>query len=141
MNEYKIGRDFQMLRSRIEHLESVFCEHSLDAKKRYDGISTTHNISAGVALHEPHLWKPEKPMQLPPFLHGLLRVPERLVQFDIRPESKTWTCHPEPLILYINWNGGAVMSFIACRIRYFPSSESPNQTQDISVAPLSIPQG
>ena len=108
MNEYEIGRDFQMLRSRIERLESVFGEHLTDARMRHVGISAPHDTSAGVAPHrEPHHWKPEKPMQLPPFLHGFLGVSERLAQpnllFNVLPESKTWTCQPEPLILSVNW--------------------------------------
>lgn len=120
MSEYKIGRDFQVLRSRIEHLESVCCKHSLDGKKRHDGISVAHDISAGVARHhEPLLWKPDKPMQLPPFLYGLFGVPERLLQFDLRPESKTWTCHPEPLILYINWNAGGSDEFYRLQNQVF----------------------
>jgi hypothetical protein len=116
MNKYEIGRDFQMLRSRIERLESVFGEHSPDARMRHVGISVPHDRSAGVAQHrEPLLWKPEKQMLLPPFLHGLLGVPERVAKpdllFDVLPESKTWTCQPEPLILYINWDAGGSDEF------------------------------
>lgn len=112
MNEYEIGRDFQVLRSRIEHLESVFCDHSPMAWMRNSGTYATHDLSAGVLRdREPLLWKPEKKMQFPPFLYGLLGVPERLAQFDIFPESKTWTCQPEPLILYVNWNSGGSDEF------------------------------
>jgi hypothetical protein len=111
MNEYEIGRDFQVLRSRIEHLESVFCGHSFDAKRRHDGISSTHDISAGVARdQEPLLWKPKKPVELPPFLQELFRVPERLVQFHVLPESKTWKPQ-DPMVLHINWSAGGTDEF------------------------------
>src|SRR5262249_11867895 len=28
------------------------------------------------------------------------------VQFDIAPQSKTWNCVPEPLIVFVNWDAG-----------------------------------
>jgi hypothetical protein len=105
------------MRSRIEHLESVFTGHSIDARLMpHDGISASHHASAGVDPHrEPFLWKPEKRMQLPPFLQRLLGVSERSthpnVLFDVMPESTTWKCHPEPLILSVNWNAGGSDEF------------------------------
>jgi hypothetical protein len=121
MNEYEIGRDFQVLRSRIERLESVFGEHSLDARIQHSGISAKCDVSAGVVRdREPLLWKPKKEMQLPPFLHGLLGVPEGLTKFDLIPESKTWTsCQPEPNILYVNWNGGGRDEFYRLQNQVF----------------------
>ncbi len=112
MNEYEIGRDIQEMRCRIERLETACEEHSPDAKRRHSGVSAEHKVSAGVAQdHEPRLWKPEKALQLPPFLPGLLGLPDRLLQFDLMPESKTWTCHPEPLILSVNWFAGGSDEF------------------------------
>lgn len=120
MKKYKLKRELQALQSRIEHLEGVLCNHSSDESIKHEGICAVHDISAGVALHrEPLLWKPEEQMQLPPFLHGILGVPERLIQFDIKPESKTWTCKPDPLILSINWNGGGSDEFYRLQNQVF----------------------
>jgi hypothetical protein len=120
MNEYEIGRDFQELRSRIERLESVLGDHSPEARVRNSGISATQEVSGGVPRHhEPVHWKSEKGMQLPPFLHRLLGVPEGLTQYDLIPESKTWTCQPEPLILHVNWNAGGSDEFYRLQNQIF----------------------
>jgi|GEM_PF-3066650 len=119
MNEFELGRDFQDLKSRVEYLESAFCDYSFDPK-RHDGISAMHYVSAGVQQNEePVFWKPKKAMKLPVFMEGLLRVPKRLTQFDIMPESKTWSCHPEPLILSINWNSGGSDEFYRLQDQVF----------------------
>jgi hypothetical protein len=114
MNEYEIGRDIQILRSRLERLES---QPSPEARGRHSGTSGIHATSAGVAPNrEPHHWKPDKAVQWPPFLSRFLRVSERLLPqpnllFDVQPESKTWACQPEPLILYVNWFAGGSDEF------------------------------
>jgi hypothetical protein len=114
MNEYELGRDIQILRSRIEQLESHL---SPEVRARHSGTSAIHEVSAGVTPHrEPLHWKPDKAMQWPPFLSRFLRVSERLVAqpnllFDVLPESKTWTCQPEPLILYVSWYAGGSDEF------------------------------
>src|SRR5579885_3274908 len=120
MNEYEIGRDVQILRASIERLERVCDGHSPEASGRHQGVSAPHAESAGVARHHAPLhWKPEKAMQLPPFLYPLLGVPERLRQFDLMPESKTWICQPEPLVLFVNWFAGGSDEFYRLQNQVF----------------------
>lgn len=119
MGEYEIGRDLQALRSRIERLESG---HSGGRERWQDhgepaghgshypaghaphGISL-HSIEAGVHPEKkPIVWKAEKNFKMPPFLSGMLgHGPHG--RFD-SAQSQTWPCHPEPLILTINWDAG-----------------------------------
>ena len=51
------------------------------------------------------LWKPQQPLRLQPFLYGLFGFGSRL-EFDLVPESRTWTCVPEPLVINVSWSDG-----------------------------------
>jgi hypothetical protein len=120
MGEYKIGRDFQELRSRIECLEAHIGEDRTISNRRGAGVAVGHAAFSGVTADKPPvIWKPEKHEHLPPFIYSLLGVP--LLegpqydiagpQFDIFPQSKTWTCTPEPNILYVKWDTGGTDEF------------------------------
>jgi hypothetical protein len=111
MNEYKIERDLQVLQSRIERLECACDNQSPEVQERHAGISTPCAVPAGVGYHhEPLHWKPEVAMQLPPILSRLLGVPERIAQFDVHPESKTWK-EMRPLVLSVTWDTGGSDEF------------------------------
>lgn len=118
MKNFKFGREFQTLEARIENLESIFNGHNGHngnnghERHRHAGVSVTTDLAAGVPTHsKPQLWRAEQAMQLPPVLYRVLGLPEHQIQFDIMPESKTWTCQPEPLILYVNWFAGGTDEF------------------------------
>ncbi len=71
-----------------------------------------HAAFSGVTADKPPvIWKPEKHEQLPPFIYSLLGLPLLGPQFDIAPQSKTWTCTPEPNILYVRWYAGGTDEF------------------------------
>jgi len=107
MSEYEIGRDLQELRARVELLEG-----GGPCRKRAKGTSEGHKAEAGIdPQKKPIAWKQSKGVLPPPFLHNLLRLPHG-IQAD-SAESQTWTCVPEPLILYVNWAGGATDEY--CR--------------------------
>lgn len=121
MNEYKVGRDLQKLRSRLDQLESHTHHHGADecACRQQDGVSR-HQIRAGVALdQEPEIWKAKKELMLPPALYRILGVPDRSHQYNIMPESKTWPCQPEPLMLYVAWNDGTSDEFYRLQNQVF----------------------
>ena len=103
MSSYEIGRDYQELRSRIDRLEAFLGGDRAIPSERGVGVLTGHGASAGVEPHEaPLIWKAEKHAKLPPFVNGILGLPLE-IKFNLPPESKTWTCKPDPLILYVNW--------------------------------------
>jgi hypothetical protein len=107
MSEYEIGRDLQALRSRVELLES-----GGQGRRQTAGTSEGHRAAAGLdAQKKPIVWKQTKGVLPPPFMHNLLRLPHG-IQAD-SAESQTWGCVPEPLILYVNWAGGATDEY--CR--------------------------
>ncbi len=111
MNEYEIGRDIEALRCRLERLESKHGSAAIP-KAEYAGLASQHATTAGVLAHEtPTLWKLDQPIAMPPFLLHLYDGPHRGPQFDVLPESKTWTCHPEPLILFVGWAAGGTDAF------------------------------
>jgi hypothetical protein len=115
MKNFKFGREFQQLESRIESLETHFNGHNgHNGNERYQhaGVSVATDLAAGVPTHsKPQHWRAEKAMQLPPLFYQVLGLHDRSMQFDIMPESKTWTCQPEPLILYVIWNDGRTDEF------------------------------
>jgi hypothetical protein len=112
MNEYELGRDFQVLRSRIDHLESVIGEDFAKVYSRHGGIAECRERSFGATANvEPLHWSPKELTQLPPFVRAALGVPHRLAQFNVRPESKTWTGQPDPSILTIQWDNGGIDEF------------------------------
>ena len=118
MSDYNIGRDFQELRSRVERLERYWEQQGglLGAAKA--GVAA-HRLSGGVDQQkEPILWKAEKHSHLPPFMNSLLGLPAGL-KFDLAPESKTWHCYPEPLILSINWDAGGSAEFYRLQDQLF----------------------
>jgi hypothetical protein len=109
MSNYDIGRDIQELRSRIDRIENAFsgCHERLDVDRRSDwsgSISVDPKMSVDCGK-EPILWELEKMAAFPPFLFALFGLPLN-TQFNIAPESKTWTCVPEPLIVDVNWDAG-----------------------------------
>jgi hypothetical protein len=100
MSEYEIGRDLQELRSRVECLERV-----PPGRLPAVGGSEVHRASAGIdAQKAPIAWKQAKDVHLPPFAHLILGLPHP-IHADAA-QSKTWGCSPEPLILFVNWDGG-----------------------------------
>jgi hypothetical protein len=112
MSEYEIGRDIQELKSRIERIETGFEESQTVATRAAGRAASRRTSGAILTEHAPIKWKPQKGELLPPFVNGLLRLPlvtER--GFDTAPESKTWSCNPEPLILYVTWDNGATDEF------------------------------
>jgi hypothetical protein len=110
VSNYEVGRDIQELRSRIERLEGF----------PFGGPGTAgtpegrHGLGRIAVAHEagihpdkkPIVWKPKAAVKLEPFLYGLLGVGSRL-QFDVMPESQTWGCVPEPLIVNVTWSDGS----------------------------------
>jgi hypothetical protein len=109
MSEYEIGRDVQELRSRVEVLEG-----GTPGRKRTAaaGTSEGHRAAAGVDIQKPPIaWKQTKGVLLPPLTHSLLRLPHGIHANSF--ESQTWGCVPEPLILSVNWAGGATDEY--CR--------------------------
>src|SRR5262249_19649561 len=109
MNEHEIGRGIQELRSRIERLEGACWggRERSEAERRSDwrGGGSGDPKTRVDFEKEPILWEFKKGAAFPPFLFNLFGYPPN-VQFDIAPQSKTWTCVPEPLIVYVNWDAG-----------------------------------
>lgn len=100
MSEYEIGRDLQELRWRVERLEAV-----PPGRLRAVGGSEVHRTLAGIDSQKaPIAWKQHKDVQLPPFVHSIFGLPHP-IHADAA-QSKTWGCSPEPLILFVNWDGG-----------------------------------
>jgi len=110
MKNFEFGREFQQLESRIESLEAHLNGHNGHnghERYRHAGVSEKTDVAAGVLTNsKPQFWRAEQPMQLPPLFYRVLGMPERSMQFDIMPESKTWMCQPEPLVLTVNWFAG-----------------------------------
>ena len=109
MDKYSIGRDVQELRSRIEWLEYAFPSgrerSDADRKPEWSG-SISGDLKASVDFEkDPILWELEEGAEFPPFLFTLFGLPPD-TQFDVAPQSKTWTCVPEPLIIDVNWDAG-----------------------------------
>ncbi|HVY52091.1 hypothetical protein FRZ61_24570 [Hypericibacter adhaerens] len=128
MSDYELGRDLQDLRSRLERLE-----HGCDCHGRHGpghhgrpeqpsawpGRPVPYEPSAGFVVHstevgvdvekKPILWKAEKAFKTPPVFAGLLGFGPHY-QFD-SAQMVTWGCQPEPLILYVTWNGGGTEEF------------------------------
>jgi hypothetical protein len=109
MNEYEIGRDIQELRSRIERCEAALprVAQRWDDRQPPDWSgSIIGDLKASVdPERKPILWKLEKGAPFPPFLTTLFGLPPNTA-FKVAPESKTWTCVPEPLIIFVNWDAG-----------------------------------
>jgi hypothetical protein len=112
MSEYEIGRDIQELKSRIERIETGFEESQTVATRAAGRAASRRTSGAILTEHAPIVWNPQKGERLPPFVHGLLRLPLVTKRgFDTAPQSKTWPCNPEPLILYVNWYSGGTDEF------------------------------
>jgi hypothetical protein len=109
MDKYRIGRDVQELSSRIERLENAFLSdrERSDADRRSDWSgSISGDLEASVDFEkDPVLWELKEGADFPPFLFTLFHLPPN-TQFDVAPQSKTWTCVPEPLIIDVNWDAG-----------------------------------
>ena len=108
MSDYEIGRDLQDLRSRVERLEESLGGRHAASQMLGMGSSERHQTRAGVELNaKPSIWESDK--HVPLFINALLGLPSGL-KLD-GAQSKTWTCYPEPLILYVNWNAGGSDEF------------------------------
>lgn len=106
MSQFEFDTEIEDLKTRIEKLEDSFYKNRHVATIASEGAIERH-ASAGIEmLREPRVWKQEGSVDLPPFLHSLLHLPYRST-FDLAFESKTWTCYPEPLVLYVHWNDPA----------------------------------
>jgi hypothetical protein len=98
MSEYEIGRDLQDLRSRIEALEGGGHGHA--AQRVAAGRMAEFSVAPGISREKPPVvWKPKKDVHLPPFLNRRLGFPPGL-KLEA-PETQTWTCTPEPLIVTV----------------------------------------
>jgi hypothetical protein len=108
MSLYEIGRDIQELRSRIERLEGSDVNRREEGGRGEWSGRVSIDQKTGVDFDkDPILWELPQGRQFPPFLATLFGYPPN-VQFDIAPESKTWTCVPEPLIINVIWDTGQV---------------------------------
>jgi hypothetical protein len=109
MDMYSIGRDVEELRSRLERLEDACLSgrERLDADRRSDWSgSISGDLEASVDFEkDPILWELEEGAQFPPFLFYLFGLPPN-THLRVPPQSKTWTCVPEPLIIDVNWDAG-----------------------------------
>jgi hypothetical protein len=107
MSEYEIGRDLQELKSRVQLLEN-----GIPGRGRATGAAEGHRASAGVDPQRPPIaWKQHKDALPPHFTHGVLRLPHGINADSA--ESQTWSCVPEPLILFVTWAGGGTDEY--CR--------------------------
>lgn len=123
MSDYELGRDLQELRSRLERLEhGCDCQgyHGRPHESPWQlGRPGRYAEAAGLAAHSPEvgidierkpvLWKADKAFKMPPVFSGVLGYGPNL-QFNAA-QSQTWSCQPEPLILYVNWDGGGTDEF------------------------------
>jgi hypothetical protein len=104
MSEYEIGRDLQELRSRIEALEAGFPRPGDRLLARQVGKAASA-AEGGVDREKPPIvWTQQKAVEVPTFVHGLLGLSPHLKLSG--GASKTWPCHPDPNIFYVNWSGG-----------------------------------
>jgi len=106
MNDYSIGRDFERLSCRLERVEASIGLGSKQTPQQSAGLSQALDKQTAFGTHhEPHHWRPEKALHLPSFIYQALGFPHGV--FDLVPESVTWPCTPEPLVLFVSWyNGG-----------------------------------
>jgi hypothetical protein len=108
MSKYELGRDIQELRSRIEYLErSRIGAGSPDVAEDRQSLGRIEVAQhAGVdPQREAIIWKPDKGVKIPPVLYAFFgHGPEP--QFNIRPETRSWSCVPEPLIINVTWDRG-----------------------------------
>jgi hypothetical protein len=138
MSEHEIGREIHDLRSRLERLEASSgtkpgCGCAADR-----GASHFHQSSGGVAETKPVEWKLEKGARFPPFLLSYLRIPlAEGLHFDAPPQSKTWGCTPEPLILIVNWSGGGSDEFFRLVNQTFSVIKWTNPNTGIATATAS----
>jgi hypothetical protein len=106
MGKYEIVRELEALKLRIDQFEG----RSPGQRGEFGHERSEHSGSifaeprAGIDPEmKPIHWKGGK--GLPPFMFHLFGLPPN-TQFNIAPESKTWTCTPEPLIVTVNWDTG-----------------------------------
>jgi hypothetical protein len=110
MSRFKVGYEIGTLRCRIEQLERQFSGPN-DAERRpepAEAAGRVEPLAAGIDFSmEPIRWEPTGENGFPPFLLNLFGYKPTL-QYDIKPESKTWTCVPEPMIGYVHWDAGGI---------------------------------
>lgn len=125
MGDYKIGRDIEKLRSRIERLEGGVRGEYETLDRRYTG-RVERVKEAGIRDAKPIYWKATKAFAMPPFAAGLLNL-HPTVQYA-KADSKSWGCTPEPLILFVTWDTGGTEEFYRFTNQVFSivRSEDPN---------------
>src|SRR5215467_1688700 len=117
-HEYEIGRDLQELRARVERLESELGGSRDRSRVRPSGVAEAQRTAAGVEPQKaPLVWKLHKDAELPAFVHGMLGLRPGL-KLDAA-QSKTWLCHPEPLILSVSWSDGGSDEFYRLKDQTF----------------------
>jgi len=110
MNTYSIGRDYERLSCRLERLEASIGLAPNQTARQPAGLSQSLDKHLAIGTHhEPHHWRPEKAVRLPSFLYQAMGFPHGV--FDLVPESVTWSCTPDPLILFVNWSNGGQDEF------------------------------
>jgi len=103
MDVFEIGREIQDLRCRIERVEAGVDGPHARSRAHLTGTLARPG-EAGVHPGKPPVHWNHHVSQIPTFVNGLLGLPPHL-KLDLA-ESKTWSCVPEPLIFYVNWNAG-----------------------------------
>ena len=134
MGEYEIGRDFQELRSRIERLEAFREDDRMVSGRLGSGVATRHGGFSGVAANSrPIHWKADKREKLPPFVYSLLDLP---LMADVAPETETWPWTPEPIVLFVTWDGGGTDEFYRLQNQSFTKTKwtTPNTGEVNAVA-------
>jgi hypothetical protein len=129
MNTYSIGRDVEQLSCRLERVEASIGLSPNQTAQKAAGLSHEHRKHETGTHHEPHSWHPEKAVRLPSFLYQAMGFPYGV--FDLVPESITWHCNPEPLILYVTWNNGGQDEFYRLQDQSFSKirAVNPNTSQ------------
>ena len=134
MDVFEIGREIQDLRCRIERVEA-----GVDGRHARSQAHLTGTLArpgeAGVHPGKPPVHWNHHVSQIPTFVNGLLGLPPHL-KLDLA-ESKTWSCVPEPLIFYVNWNAGGTDEYFRLSGQVFSVISVTDPNTDIVSAPTS----
>jgi len=124
MNTYSIGRDVELLSCRLERVEASIGLSPNQTARQPAGLSHEHRKHETGTHREPHSWRPEKAVRLPSFLYQAMGFPYGV--FDLVPESITWHCTPEPLILFVTWSNGGQDEFYRLQDQSFSKIRAVN---------------
>ena len=125
MNEYSIGRDYERLSCRLERVEASVGLSPNQTAPQSAGLSPAHGKHTVLGTHhEQHHWRPEKAVRLPSFLYQAMGFPHGV--FDLVPESVTWHCTPEPLVLFVTWGNGGQDEFYRLQDQSFSKIRAVN---------------